>query len=622
VCGIYASAGLTPEKARIDCVAHRGPDGDGWQVFETPRGPVALGHRRLAIIDTSDDGLQPFCDEAGRYHLVYNGEIYNYRELRTELESFGERFTTATDTEVLLRALMRWGTDALPRLIGMFAFVLHDAAEQSLLAVRDRFGIKPLYVTRTTAGVAFGSEIKQLLRFDDSSPQINLARVGDFLLDGISDHTAETMFTGITQVRGGEWVKAEASAAVGDAPWIVTRQRWYEAAMPSVRYRPAAEAAEEFRALLADSVRMHLRSDVPVGSCLSGGLDSSSIVGLMAGLLGAGEGIHTVTACYAERAVDERAFAEMVITKTGANGRFVYPAPEDVFRVASDLTWAQDEPFGSTSIFAQWSVFAEARAAGIKVMLDGQGADEQLAGYHGLFGLRLKELLRSARLIELARTQIERRRWHGTALLPPLRQIARGLRHGHAPAGLPGWLSGDVAAALHGRESSVSAAADALGLADPVGVADTCNLLVHGSNLPMLLHWEDRNSMAHGIEARVPFLDHRLVEFSLGLAPDNKFSGGDTKRVLRDAMIGVLPEAVRQRRDKLGFATPEQVWLQGPLRGLALDGIELTLRRFPGLFDGDALRQLAGGMLDGTVPFSFQLWRIISLGFWGERFGL
>ena len=629
MCGLFASIGLEPDRSRIDIVSHRGPDGSGWRVFDSPAGPLALGHRRLAIIDTSDAGLQPMADESGRYWLLLNGEIYNYLELRAELEARGETFRTESDSEVLLRAYMVWGAAALDRLIGMFAFLVWDDREKTLFAARDRFGIKPLYCVITERSAAFASEIKQLLDLPGSSRRINLARAHDFLAGALSDHTAETLFEGVRQLAPGEYAECKPGRA---GALNVKFARWYGNQPPPRLVLSADDAAQRFRELLDDSVRLHLRADVPTGSCLSGGLDSSSIVSLMSARLKASPGsprAKTVSACYAEKEADERPFIESVLSATGAESHLVFPRAEDVFDQAGEITWHQDEPFGSTSIFAQWTVFAEARRQGVKVMLDGQGADEQLAGYHFGFPLYYAHLFKRGRLLALARTLIERQRVHGAAiprqlvhlalaLAPrPLLQLARGSRQ---KISQHGWLDSEIFRDHAPGKTAQETAAETAGLPLPHDVASLCQLMTRGSNLQMLLHWEDRNSMAHGIEARVPFLDHRLVEFSLGLGNSHKFEGADTKRVLRQAMADMLPRDVAERRDKLGFATPEQRWLRGPLKQLAHEGVEFTLSRLPGLLHAPGVRALRDDMLEGRKPADFTLWRIISLGIWAEKF--
>jgi len=629
MCGLFASVGFEPDRSRIDIVAHRGPDGSGWQVYASQVGPVALGHRRLAIIDVSDAGLQPMADASGRYHLVFNGEIYNYLELREEMRAKGEIFVSDSDSEVLLRAYMLWGEDALARLRGMFAFLIWDARDKTLFAARDRYGIKPLYMFSTPRGAAFASEIKQLLGLPGQSGRMNIPRVHDFLSSGIADHTAETMHDGVMQLRGGECVRIEA----GKAGSVVTAvRRWYPAAAGELSISEG-EAAERFREALTESVRLHLRSDVPVGSCLSGGLDSSAIVCLMSQMMGSGTGgaqVNTVSACYAEKSVDEKPFMDMVVAHAHTQPHFVFPKADDVFQRASDITWHQDEPFGSTSIFAQWCVFEEARRVGVKVMLDGQGADEQLAGYHGSFSYYMADLTRRRRFGQLLRTMVERNRYHGTSVyeqlrnhLVPLlpRSLAGVLRRQHRALTQHNWLGTDILREKGNPGTAFQLASDELGLPPVTDLRTLCLTLTYGSNLSMLLHWEDRNSMAHSIEARVPFLDHPLVEFNLALGNDHKIVGGDTKRVLRRAMKDVLPEGVRERRDKLGFATPEEIWFRGPLRGLVEDGIEKTLSLYPGLMNADGVRALAKEALNGERPLDFTLWRIVNLGIWGERMG-
>ena len=630
MCGLYASIAFAPERARIDRVAHRGPDGSGWREFASAAGPVALGHRRLAIIDLSEAGLQPMADASGRYHLVFNGEIYNYLELRDELRAKGHPFSSETDSEVLLAAYREWGEGCLHRFLGMFAFLIWDERDQILFAARDRFGIKPLYVAVNQRGIALASEIKQLLGLPGLSGRLNLARVRDFLAAGVSDHTEETLFEGVVQLQPGCCVAIAAGRA-----WTgrIEPKRWYAIPPHGTLRLSEAEAAEQFRSLLADSVRLHLRSDVPVGSCLSGGLNSSSIVCLMGRMLdaeGRGARVNTVSACYDEKAVDETPFMEAVVAHAGATSHRVFPRPEDVFARASDLTWHQDEPFGSTSIFAQWCVFEEARRAGIKVMLDGQGADEALAGYHWTYAWHLLTLLRQSRLTALASTVSQRVGAHGCGVvdqltrlaavaLPP--RLAQALKAGRNGAGRR-WLRSEAFGTLAPDHGALELASAINGLPQVIDVATLCVVLTFSANLQMLLHWEDRNSMAHSIEARVPFLDHRLVEFALALGNEHKLVGADTKRVLRRAMTDVLPPAILARRDKLGFATPEEAWFRGPLKPLILDGVEATLARFPGLLDARATRALVSAMLEGQRPVDFTAWRIVSMGIWGEQFGV
>lgn len=628
MCGIYGALGFGVDEWRIDMVSHRGPDGRGWREFQSPCGPVALGHRRLAIIDTSQAGLQPMRDPSGRFYLTYNGEIYNYLELREELQLRGESFATESDSEVLLRAYVTWGERALHRFRGMFAFLIWDDREKRLFAARDRFGIKPIYWVQSEQGVAFGSEIKQLLGLAGAAPRMNLERVFDFLSNGVSDHTSETMFRGVRQLRGGECITVEAGRGRSLTTSI---RRWYTVASP-VEHASLEEsqAAQHFYELLSDSVRVHMRSDVPIGSCLSGGLDSSTIVCLMSELMNSRSGgprVNTISACFPGEGVDERPFMESVASASHAAPRFVFPRSEDLFACVASITWHQDEPFGSTSIFAQWCVFKEARRAGIAVLLDGQGADEQLAGYHSSFAVHLAHLLRRGYWCAVARTMRERSKLHGNSITMQAIALADALAGPAASSFLRrklknDWLESDAFRDSRRRASPAQIAESLLGLPPVRDLATLCIAQTNATNLQKLLHWEDRNSMAHSVEARVPFVDHPLVEYSLALGNDHKIVGSDTKRVLRLAMQKTLPASVRDRRDKLGFTTPEQAWFRGPLRDHMREGVEATLRRYPDLLNSARTRSMAADMLEGRRPVSFSLWRIVSLGIWGDTFGV
>jgi asparagine synthase (glutamine-hydrolysing) len=631
VCGIWFSLGFAPDPACIAAVAHRGPDGSGWKVFESTAGPVALGHRRLSIIDLSDAALQPMAYADDRYWIVYNGEIYNYLELREELQAVGHRFRTRSDTEVLLAAYANWGEAALERLVGMFAFVLWDRQAQVAFAARDHFGVKPLYLFVALGGLALASEIKQFIGLPGFSARLNIARIYDFLASGIMDHTDETLFADVRQFRGGECTRIDLQHwRRGEMPPV---RRWYQILKPGSLEIGEREAGAQFGSLLAQSVRLQLRSDVPVGTCLSGGLDSSSIVCLMARELeaaGTEDKVNCVSACYDVKSVDERPFMKAVVERSQSTPHWCYPRFEDAFALAERISWHQDEPYGSTSIFAQWSVFDTARRAGLKVMLDGQGADEQLAGYHGCFSYYFADLIRRRRFASLLYAMLQRRQWHGVSfteqlrtflipLLPP--KYARWLRRERQAFVQHNWLDGEALHPHLGR-SPFETAREGIGRPPIANLGDLCVVLTQSSNLAMLLHWEDRNSMAHGIEARVPFLDHRLVEFSIGIGDRHKIVGGDTKRVLRSAMRGVLPELVRSRRDKLGFATPEEEWFRGPLREAVRAGVEQTLACYPGLLNPKGARAHADDMLTGRKPVDFSLWRIINLGIWGRLFAV
>lgn len=628
LCGFLAPTGAPASAivAMTNLARHRGPDDEGYLLMGAPgsapelfggadtpaaayrsgapfapsgeiRGsdqPVTLafGHRRLAILDLSVLGHQPMCTTDRRYWLIYNGEIYNYSELADELTALGYRFVSHCDSEVILAAYAAWGADGLHRLNGMFAFAIYDAQAGTLFLARDRFGIKPLYYWNSPGGTFyFASEIKQFTAAPGWSPRINVARTQDFLATGLTDCSDETLFAGVYHLPPGHSATLSIRDVRADRSGRIHADQWY-------RLKPAGfngsfdDAAAEYRRLLSDSVRLMLRADVPIGSCLSGGIDSSSIVCLINRELrqqGA-EGLQKTFSARADEAkFDEWPWVEEVIRQTGVNARSVVPSIELLQGEAAKLAWHQDEPIASTSFFAEWSVYDLVAKAGLKVMLDGQGADEVLAGYHAFFAPYLASLVRDGRWRD-AWTEIKAfKRRHGYTEAAAARGIVRVLM-----------LSGDP------QFASVSALSYAQ---------------LTYSNLQMMLRCADRSSMAHSVESRVPFLDHRLVEFSLGLPDAFKIGGGVTKRVLRSAMSGILPDRIRDRVDKIGFETPESLWITGERRDWFRDQLAQAVETSGRLVPASSLVRL-DAMAAGTRPFDREPWRAISLGQWMQAFAV
>lgn len=648
-------------KAMTEAIRHRGPDDEGYVLFKEMGAPpcicggkdtpidtatvavsysptasigriaqrdakVALGHRRLAILDLSPLGHQPMCTRDRRYWIVYNGEVYNYVELRAELENLGHLFISRTDTEVILAAYAEWGSDCLSRFNGMWALAIYDSQSRSLFLARDRFGVKPLYYWTSPEGLfAFASEIKQFTVLPGWSARLNGQRAYDYLVFGITDHTEETMFSGVFQLRPGHCVTLSVDGANAVSPGTpLSTHAWYE-------LRPRAfagsfdDAAREFRLLFEQSIALRLRADVPVGSCLSGGLDSSSIVCVLNDFLRK-QGVQalqkTFSACSDVARFDERKWIDLVVGKTGVDAHYVYPALDRLFEESPAITWHQDEPFGSTSIYAQWCVFRLAAQNGVKVMLDGQGADEQLCGYHGFFGPRLATLLKGWRLTDLVADLVGMNRLHGYSafaslkfMLPyllsdkPIQFLRRVGGYAHSR---PAWLN-------VGRLQAEAVDPFQQRGAMEGSVTELSRSQLTSSNLQMLLHWEDRNSMAHSIESRVPFLDYRLVEFVLGLPDDFKLAGGMTKRVLREAMRGVLPDEICTRVDKQGFVTPEEVWVCESMPDMFKKKIEQTLDVADGCFNREAVYLALNNILCGKTNFSFWPWRVVNFGEWARH---
>ena len=525
-------------------VVHRGPDDVGY-FFGAG---FALGHRRLSILDLSARGHQPMCYQ-DRYWITYNGEIYNYLEIRRELAGLGCRFETASDTEVILAAYSTWGEDCLRRFNGMWAFAIYDARERTLFMARDRFGVKPLYYTETATEFAFGSEIKQLLARRPSI-RANERMVVESLLTCFDGHTAQTFFDGILSLQQGHSLTYRLTTH----RYVI--KKWYE-----LEYKEELaalspdEAAEGFRALFIDAVRMRLRSDVIVGTSLSGGLDSSAITAVAAGMYAppCGRRFSAVHGKSMEKATDESHYARSVARHLDLDLYEVEPTTENFIDTTDEVVYTQEEPFGSPSMFMGWHVFREARARDCKVMLNGQGADEVLLGYERYFAAFLKSVdaTRFFRELKLQSRNSGRSLTDLLAYLFYFTNAELRIRRLKARS----FLRAEIKDAHDFSEVRRSASS----------FRDLKRLQIHEIGtlqLPHLLRYEDRNSMRHSVETRMPFLDYRVVELGVSMAPGHKIRDGWTKHVLRRSFESVLPPEVVWRRDKLGFQAPERIWMK------------------------------------------------------------
>lgn len=589
-------------------IAHRGPDGVG--DYSAPG--VALHHRRLAIIDLSDGGLQPFASEDGSLQLLHNGEIYNYRELRADLEGRGHRFRSATDTEVILAAYREWGERCVERFNGMWAIALWDEPEQRLFCSRDRFGVKPFYYRWHDGRFVFASELKAFRSDPETQLRANERIVRDYVLRDWFDHTDETFFAGIVKLPA-------AHSLVVDRNGLRASRYWRLEPRPA----PEGDPVDSVRALFLDSVRLRLRSDVPIGTCLSGGIDSSAVVGAVDLLLRTevenarlvGERQKTFTAYFDEAGFDERPFAEAVVARTKVAPHWISFAPEDLVTNLPSIVEAHDEPFRSTSICAQWYVMREAARAGIKVALDGQGGDEVFAGYPAFFAARYGDLLARGDVRTLATELGEHRRLYGS------RRAAQMLARPLLPRALERRLrerrSGS-ASLLHSslRRLPETTELDGSPFSDRLRRLQQRILTQRG--LPELLHAEDRNSMAHSIEARVPFLDYRLVELLFSLDGGHLIDRSRTKAVLRRALGDLMPPTVTERTDKLGFVTPEARWLRGPLGSLAADVFASQSFHHRGWVDAEAARARLERHRRGELDAGFEIWRALNLELWAR----
>jgi asparagine synthase (glutamine-hydrolysing) len=637
-------------------IRHRGPDDEGYLLVRTRDGQMelcggsdtnpalglpplraqacesfdlAFGFRRLSILDTSPAGHQPMASRDGKCWLVFNGEIYNYVELRDELSRHGHEFRTGTDTEVVLAAYRQWGKDCLLRFIGMWAFALYDAEARQMFLARDPFGIKPLYYASDERRFVFASEIKALFAYGGVGRNVNPQRLYDYLTSGLTEHSAETLFAEINQIP-----PAHSLIVPLDETSRMRRERYWQIDLDRHLDISFDEAALHLRELFLENVRLHLRSDVPVGAALSGGIDSSSIVMGMR-RVEPRLALHTISYVADDPAVSEERWVDIVADAANSAAHKTQPDAAELVSELDQLIKTQDEPFGSTSIYAQYRVFRRAREAGITVMLDGQGADEMLAGYRSYFTARLASLLSQGRLLRANRlagraaglSDMKRKQLligAGAMLLPSfigqgrvlpssLRQLARraGLLNGSSTLTALNnvWFTSRGAAPWrytngHRRDF----------------LQKTLHSTLVETSLPMLLRYEDRNSMAHSIESRVPFLTTSMAEFILALPEEYLIAPDATsKAVFRHAMRGIVPDSILDRKDKIGFATPERNWLAALSPWVDSVLQSEAAEHLPAL-NLPAMKLEWEEILAGRKSFDFRVWRWLNAIRWAENF--
>jgi asparagine synthase (glutamine-hydrolysing) len=584
MCGFVAFLSKYPDVARLatpawirgvtDVLSHRGPDDSGIEIT----GPVALGFRRLSILDLSPAGHQPMVTADGRVSMVFNGEIYNYVELRSELAQRGHHFHSTGDTEVLLRGYLEWGEGVLDRLVGMFAFCIVDRTRQQLFLARDHFGIKPLYYANTAEGWIFASEIKGIRASGLVSAAPRTDRWAEFFARGRTEDLPEdggTFLTGIEQLEAGETMTLSFSGDV--------RRRFFW--RPDDVRDSGDATVEEIREAFDESVRVQLRSDVPVGVMLSGGIDSVSIACRVATLQADLPATRMVSHafCYRSSMFDESAQLDATLAAT----RFQPHTLGDVsatriWEALPTVVWHHDEPFHSPTVLVGYELYRMAAAEGVRVVMSGQGADEAFAGYPTFLRPLLSTLMLRGRvnaMVQQARAFAE----HGTesaslllrsafrtSLSVQLRRSSllqsRHERQRAERVSQFGHLSPELRDLLMTQEPE----------SPPVDLGVALRRAISSSPLPKYLRAEDRNSMANSVEARVPFLDHRLVSAALRLPPEERMWDGWNKIGLRKAMRGRIPAVVSERRVKFGFPTSARDWFAGALaprmKELLLDG--------------------------------------------------
>jgi asparagine synthase (glutamine-hydrolysing) len=608
---------------------HRGPDGHGFMGWSRSEGvtsskhaaavagrTVGLASRRLAIIDLSDAAAQPMGTRDGRYWIVYNGEVYNYLELRRELQAAGCRFQSASDTEVVLEAFAFWGRDAFARFEGMFALAILDTQAETILLARDQFGIKPLFVVEGSSGFTFASEVGPLVGLLSGQPKLNSTRAFQYLRFGRSDETAETMIAGIQNLMPGH------TLAVSLRDGVIGPQRpFWQLRVGERSDLSFAEAVTVTREKFLRNIELHLRSDVPVGACLSGGVDSSACVAAMRYVKGSALDLQTFTYSAGLTSLDETHWARIVADSVGARSHFITASANELTRDLDDLIRSQGEPFATTSIFAQHLVFRLIKDKGVKVVLDGQGADEMLGGYSLFFAARIASATRHGHFKDAWRLSRSARTKGGFGnspmaaaqfLLP--NSFQEPLRRMVGREMMPAWVNRKWIESLAEAASEGRASRPNLFQSELIGSLT--------GTLRALLRYEDRNSMAASVESRLPFLTPSMVEFFLSLPEEYLISSdGSTKAVFRAAMRGIVPNAILDRKDKISFQTPESNWMS-QLADWAEPILTADFARTCPILDFDKAIAAWHDALGDARRYKPWLWRWVNLLRWAEINGI
>ncbi len=639
--GIVDLKGIDPQilmkMSRV--LRHRGPDDEGFYLYSEEfqsmlkgddtiadlgllehireekyhTSPIlGLVHRRLSIIDIDYTGHQPMQYNGKQYTIVYNGEIYNYIELKDQLATKGYKFKTSSDTEVILASYAEWGYLCVEYFIGMWSFAIFDMSKNILFLSRDRFGIKPLYYSWENGRFSFASEAKALISTGLANPKANITASLEFILFGSNSDSSGNLFSEIKTLTPGY-----------NLVYNITEQKINSSKFYNLEKEISdnknsfdiTNSSKYFFDLFSETLKIHLRSDVPVGSCLSGGLDSSSIVAVASRILGMDQ-IKTYTASFPGLNIDERPFVESLSNMySNIKALFCYPDPYNLWDDLGKLIWHQDYPINSTSVYSQWEVMKLAYNNGAKVLLDGQGADEIFGGYKTFGGIYLINLLRSLKIRKFMSEYSALSKNLTPEIINTIFRIGfyflpeniKKVIHKYRKTGYT-LLSPDFKKQL-------------INIQVPERGGKSIKELSLSSikyGLRELLRYEDRNSMAFSIESRVPFLDHRLVEFIIGLSDDMKIQNGWTKIILRKSLQDLLPDEITWRRGKLGFVTPQNEW---KVENQMLIKDYLHNISIPPILDKNQILL----MLDsskGNDNSTNDIWRILSFIKWSELFNI
>lgn len=604
MCGIAGIINFDEKKVQetelrlmMNKMKHRGPDDDG--VFFDDN--VGLGFVRLSILDLSSAGHQPMHSHDGRYVIVFNGEVYNYIEIRKELES-KHKFNSGTDTEVILAAYQEWGKKCLDKFNGMFAFVIYDKKSKEIFAARDRFGIKPFYYYLDKGRFIFASEIKSILPLLQNR-EANDKIIYDYLLYNRTDHTTETFFKGISKLNHGSILRIKKDKVKIDC--------WYN--LSEKIKEPEYVSPDDYRELFKDSLKLRLRADVPIGVSLSGGIDSSSIVATLLHDFNLHD-LNTYSAIFEGDEKDEGEFIYEFKDQV-KNMHFTSPDANSFYKDFNNFIDAHNEPVAETGPYIQFKVM-ELASKDVKVTLDGQGADEQFAGYHYFFGSYYNELLKNLKLSKFISENIQFFIKHKS--LEALKYLIYYNLPEKWQRNINSHISPSINKDFIGKFLKTSSISKLL-----YSPKDLTNSLTQHFEykLEHLLRWEDLNAMNFSIESRVPFLDHRLVEMVLSSSSDQKISKGETKVLLRDSLKDILPQKIVERRDKKGFSNPREKWFRSEhFKIFIFDLLSSDSFKNRGYFNSEVAKGQYIKHLDNEGDYSKEIWKWINLEIWFRKF--
>ena len=631
----------------VNIIKHRGPDDEGYAVFNTHKkireerygdtsvtkkgtyvlsgSPdvfnLAFGFRRLSILDLSVNGHQPFFNEDKSICIIFNGEVYNYIEIREELKQKGYKFRTGTDTEVIMNSYIEWGEDCLSRFNGMWGIALYDMRKNILFCSRDRFGVKPFYYYKDDKIFVFGSELKSVIEYFRKDPsfvkKVNKEIAYDYFLNSFTDHTENTFIQSIKHLPPSYFIR------VSNNEFSVKRYFSLEVNKELGKYdeNKFKSIKNSFSELIYDSVNLRLRSDVAVGTCLSGGLDSSTVVSIISSLLKDDEKIlrsqignmqKTFSAVYDDRAIDERYFIEKIVKATNCDSHYIFPDKADFTEDADKFIFQLDEPIGGTSPYAQWNVMKLARQNNVTVLLDGQGADESLGGYEVYFGFLYANLFKQNNFTGLI-SEVSKNFNKGIEISLRGLKYYLNSRNKNINSPVSKYYNPDFLKNYSGK--SVLEYRTTGNLNEKL-YEDLTQYI-----LPSLLRYEDRNAMNFSIESRTPFLDYRIIKLLFETEGIYKMHNGFSKWILRNSMEDSLPAEVVWRRDKKGFPTPERKWLMR-LKNDFIDVVKENREDLNVFLNTDLILTNYDKIVSDPDIKSHFLWKIYNFAKWKKMYGV